>query len=97
MDQVMKKVNIPEGAPFQPYGSEHQDNGKGGKGPLRQKWTLEMSPAMPSIQSTGGRSPGADKPIFTPYGHENQSNGRGGKGPLGKQWTTGMDQPLKRN
>lgn len=71
-----------------PYGTDHQNNAQGGKGPLGQEWTIKKATVL--------RRDNDKKPTLKPYGEGHQANGKGGAGPLGKEWTTKMDQTYKQ-
>jgi len=52
----------PKKIKFKPYGLEHQDNGKGGKGPLGKQWTTPCdTEARPGI-GPAGAIVGGEKP-----------------------------------
>jgi hypothetical protein len=72
-----------------PYGTDHQNNARGGTGPLGQQWTTKKSTVLRTDNAQ-------KKPTLKPYGEIHQANGKGGKGPLGKDWTTKMDQTYKQ-
>jgi hypothetical protein len=48
---------------FKPYGEVHQDNGKGGKGPLGKEWTTKCDTlAQPGIGPAGAITDPSKKP-----------------------------------